>query len=203
MDVSNPDKKISRIIDRLSQVVRLFQYKQGNRFDLSPVQVQILQYLKRIPDRGRLVGRISQTLGRSKSTISKSIDAMVSKDLIERKRSEQDRRKVKIQLTDHGEEVAKKVEAWEDELLNSLRHIDGDRKREAIRFFTDLIVYMSEENVQEMFDVCRTCVHAIQKDGEDQNDNDKLYYCRFFDEELKFDKFRMDCPEHTEEESNE
>src|SRR5262249_42463105 len=69
----------------------------GAEFDLSPVQCHVLHLID--PDQPLPMGRLAETLSCDASNVTGLVDRLEARGLVERKRSDQDRRVKVIQLT--------------------------------------------------------------------------------------------------------
>ena len=83
--------------------------KQHVHTDITTEQFTILQFIHQA--KSTTTTQIAQSLGVGKSAITAVVNRLVNKELLERNRSETDRRIVAISLTDQGRAVVAETEA--------------------------------------------------------------------------------------------
>ena len=103
--------------------------------DLSPGQFSLLSFLDANP--GLAQSAIARGLGVDKSTLSPALDALAGRGLIERRRSETDRRANSVRLTRDGaallQRMRAEVAAQEAVMAGALRPGERDRLLDMLR----------------------------------------------------------------------
>lgn len=95
------------------------------------------------------IGSVSTRVSLSSATVSRIVDRLVSKDLVERYRSDSDRRKVLLRLTDHGTERYRTLPAPLDErFLERLQEI-SERERLSLLAALDRIVQLMDAEAED------------------------------------------------------
>lgn len=92
---------IATLVDRLSRIAHSLQFSEG----LNPAQWNALRFLARANKYSTSPGVLADYLGCTKGTISQTLIALESKGLLERIRCEEDRRKVRLGLTEAGKSI--------------------------------------------------------------------------------------------------
>ncbi len=113
----------------------LFQDFDYTKFGFSKAMLFILTVLRyRARDDGIKMSQLESHAGLKKSTLSESVDVLVKKGYVERTRSNEDRRVVKVKLTEMGKRKA-------DEIMKSVKmHVDKK------------LDFLSEEEKQKLFE---------------------------------------------------
>ena len=93
--------RIAELIDRLSRLVQGLQYADG----LNPAQWEALRFISRARLGSRTPSCLAEYLGTTKGTTSQTLIALESKGYIRRTKCPDDRRSVKIDLTESGQAV--------------------------------------------------------------------------------------------------
>nr|WP_239583408.1 MarR family transcriptional regulator [Metabacillus iocasae] len=102
--------------------------------ELSPNEFMTLRMLKDLGP--QKVTDISKRLNVSASHITAVTDLLISKEFVERKRSEQDRRIVEIVLTEAGKEVFERVEQKkQDYFFDRFQHFTDEEIKIIITLF--------------------------------------------------------------------
>ena len=63
------------------------------------------------------MSELSKMLGLEKGSFTSTVDSLIKKNLVERKNSETDRRKIELKLTEAGKEMSKKIKNLIDEMI--------------------------------------------------------------------------------------
>lgn len=101
-------KKYEELLVSLRQVIRaidLYSKKLSKETGLTSPQLLVLQAIK--AHENVMVKEIAETINLSSATITSILDRLEKRELVVRKRSEVDKRKVGINLTTAGEEIVK------------------------------------------------------------------------------------------------
>lgn len=185
------DSKIVLALERLSHAFRLLLWEQTKKFNLSPMQTQILVYLFYQPE-NNTVSAFTQKLNLTKATISDSVASLQSKKFITKKISGQDKRVYNLILTERGKSVAKEIDSWTNIMKKKIVSIDTAPKEEIYNFLLKLIISLEDEGILYQHRICYTC-----KFFEDKNAGAKSgFYCSLLQKVLGFTDLRIDCPEH-------
>ncbi|WML53289.1 MarR family transcriptional regulator [Neobacillus sp. PS3-12] len=109
LDFKDPKvKKVQEVYQSLwaiNKTTAKFTKKNAESFGLTLQQLSILNTLFASPELTQQ--EIAERLISSKSTISVGVDKLVKLGLVERETSDEDRREVKLKLSNKGEEVSK------------------------------------------------------------------------------------------------
>jgi DNA-binding MarR family transcriptional regulator len=100
--MTSPDT-IATLVDRLSRITHSLQFSEG----LNPAQWNALRFLGKANKYSTSPGVLADYLGCTKGTVSQTLIALESKGFLERIRCEEDRRKVRLGLTDAGKAILK------------------------------------------------------------------------------------------------
>ena len=144
---------IAFLVDRLSRLAHSLQYSQG----LNPAQWNALRYLARANKYSTSPGVLADYLGTTKGTVSQTLISLESKGLIRRIRCDEDRRKVRLGLTEAGETMLG---------LDPLREIErasagvpvSDRNS-LVAAITTIVNNLCTYQEGPRFGVCGTCCH--------------------------------------------
>jgi MarR family transcriptional regulator, organic hydroperoxide resistance regulator len=107
---------LDRIVEAIIYLVtesRRLSKDEASQYGVTPTQLSVLKLLQQIGDLS--LGTLSREIGAHNSTVTGIVDRMESAGLVERDRSEEDRRVWIIRLTSQGRRVAEraKVSPWE------------------------------------------------------------------------------------------
>ena len=115
----------SREIERLSTALHEFKTLLSKQFgnaniDFSPTQMKVLRHITRIqPCTSQ---SLVVTLERNKAQITRMVQSLLEKGVIEKVEHQQDKRSQLLSTTPLGEETLEKMSAAETEVLKKLSH---------------------------------------------------------------------------------
>lgn len=115
----------SREIERLSMALHEFKTLLSNEFinaniDFSPTQMKVLRHITRIqPCTSQ---SLVVTLKRNKAQITRMVQSLLEKGVIEKVEHQQDKRSQLLSTTPLGEEMLEKMSVAETEVLKKLSH---------------------------------------------------------------------------------
>ncbi|GGA87254.1 MarR family transcriptional regulator [Neiella marina] len=113
---------------------------------LTSPQLLVLQALK---NRGPMISReIANEISLSQATVTSILDRLEAKQLISRTRSEQDRRKVLVSLTSHGEEKTAGAPApLQEHFVEQFQELEDWEQSMILASLQRLAVMMDAENI--------------------------------------------------------
>ncbi|MDY7093007.1 MAG: MarR family transcriptional regulator [Acidobacteriota bacterium] len=141
--------EVLRALRRILRRVSLHSRELARHTGLTLPQLISLKAIAESADKEVTIGSISSRVSLSSATVSRIIDRLVSKDLVERYRSESDRRKVLLRLTEHGAERYHALPAPLDErFLERLKDI-SERERLSLLAALDRIVQLMDAEAED------------------------------------------------------
>ena len=144
---------IASLVDRLSRLAHSLQFALG----LNPAQWNALRYLARANKYSTSPSVLADYLGTTKGTVSQTLIALETKGLIQRIRCDEDRRKVRLGLTEAGETMLgldplHQIEQASEEVPLS----DRDS---LVAAMTTIVNGLCTHHEGPRFGVCGTCCH--------------------------------------------
>ena len=114
--------QIDNVLIALRRVIRatdIHSHNLARKSGLTTPQLLLLQAIKK---QGEVtIGTLAEDVSLSQATVTSILDRLVAKELIVRKRSELDKRKVHAYLTDQGKKTLKKAPSelpeWEQHMI--------------------------------------------------------------------------------------
>jgi DNA-binding MarR family transcriptional regulator len=145
------NRQVADLIERLGRLAHTEQFAN----DLNPAQWEALRYLARANRFSRSPTALAAFLGATKGTISQTLIALERKGLVERRRSENDRRGVVLHLTAQGRA---RLDA---DPLTALAACAAELPREVQGGLADglraILAAMQRRNGRRPFGQCTTC----------------------------------------------
>lgn len=186
----NIDAKIVVALERITEVYRVLLWNMGKNHQLSPLQIQLLIFLKFHRAEQCKVSYLSQEFSLTKPTISEAVRTLLKKELIEKETDTADTRSYAIHLTAAGHALVDEVGLFANELTHPLAKWSLEEKSQFFRNLLDLIASFQKLgfiNIQRMCFNCR----FFEKTGDGPR-------CKLLQIPLESHDFRIDCPEFEE-----
>lgn len=186
------DAKLVLALERLSHVFRLLLWEQTKKYNLSPLQTQVLVYVFHQHEDERNITSLSQKLNVTKATLSDTVKSLESKKLISKKLDKEDYRYQFLQLTKKGEELVKKIEGWGDVVKKKVSEISESKKIDMYDALLNLLISFEQDGLLSKHKICFTCRYLKQT----TKNSKTLYFCHLLNKPLSHSEIRIDCPEH-------
>ena len=122
-----------------------FTHQNASSLGLTVQQMGILNTIYAIPN--ITLKEISERLSVPKSTVSVNVDELVNLELIERKQSDEDRREIKLKVTNQGQEASKKSienSTSYKAMELALQQLQEDDVQTLLRIHKDLLISLQQ-----------------------------------------------------------
>ncbi len=156
-DVRDIDFKIVAALDKLSQVQRILLWEVAKNENLSPIQIQFIQFIQQFPPEMCRVSVLARDFDLTKATVSDAITTLETKGLIDKSKEENDRRTTLISLTTQGKRIAKRLSGWQDALYRHISQFQDAEKEKMSGMLMDLIKGLFEDGVIRVARMCLAC----------------------------------------------
>jgi len=182
------DAKITAGFERLSQVFRVLLWENAKNNDLSPIQIQLLIFIKYHSANKATVSYLAKEFNLTKATISDSIRVLEQRKYIIKVPHSQDSRSSTISLTLEGIQAVHLTENFINPVYDIIASTPENDKIILWRNITSLIQQLNHLQLISAQNSCSMC-------GYFQQEND-INYCRLLQIRLKTDDIRLDCADH-------
>lgn len=184
------DSEIIFAIERLCTAFRALIWDRVKETHLSPIQLQFILFLKKHPKSMRNVSSISAEFELSKATVSDSLRTLQKKNLIFKKKGDNDKRFSTISLTEKGEKLAKNLEDIDKPLRKLLENFPQKEKEKAFSFLVKLIDSMRKEGVIKVSRMCISCLYFKKLPS---SRKEKPYLCKLTGRKFSDHEINIDC----------
>lgn len=144
--------KITNIINRLGRTLHCLQFAQG----LNPAQWEALRYMSRANRYSRTPSALAEYLQTTKGTASQTLKCLESKGYVRRVAVPEDRRAVRIDVTDSGLAVLKRDPL---QCLERSASALGEDIEPVRRVLGRLAASLERYNEGKAFGLCEECTH--------------------------------------------
>lgn len=184
----NVEGKIVVALERISEAFRVLLWQQGKENALTPLQLQLLIFLKFHSREKCKVNYLAKEFNVTKATISETVRLLSKKDLIYKETDPIDTRSYSIYLTKKGKSIATESSSFAEALEKPLHSFSKEQKE---IFFQSLLELIEKLNKAGIITVQRMCFSCRFYNPGKEND-----YCKLLKKELYQQDLRVDCPEH-------
>lgn len=181
------DFKIVAALERLSEAFRVLLWHEAKELNLSPIQIQILLFVKYHPDARCKVSHLAKEFNMTKATISDAVRALEQKGLIAKVAEPDDTRSYVILLTPPGEEVVRRTAGIGTPIVNSLSQLPDNQKIALLESLLEMIFRLQKAGIVSLQRMCFSCCFFEKRNTG--------FYCKMLQQPLERQDLRVDCAE--------
>lgn len=185
---------IANDLVRVSQAVKRIALAEGERFGLTPAQVQTILFCLNTRTDVASIGHLAQSLATSHATAVGVVDGLVRRGYLRRRRGIQDRRVTIIALTDEGQRIGRQLEPWNSALKDAVERLPLDTQMLLTHGLRELKFDLFRLGHLHLNEPCNGCEHFAPND---QPGAPTPHFCRFFRRRLTTEEALQDCPKHS------
>jgi len=185
----NLDSKIIIAFEKITEAFRVLQWHEAKEYKISPIQLQILIFIKYHAVGKCRVGYLAGELNVTKATVSDSVKTLLKKELINKLSDSSDSRSFTLSLTNKGNVLASKIEHYTDKIKMPLTSLNYSKKEILFDSLIELVYKLKSNGIIDIQRMCYTCSHY-------KGDKSKSHYCKLIQTTLNLEDLRLDCPEH-------
>lgn len=185
---SSLDGKITAGFERLSQVFRVLLWEKAKSYDLSPIQIQLLIFLRHHTENKATVSYLAKEFNLTKATISDTIKILEQKGYIVKAINAKDSRSYTIVLTVKGLEMVLLTEDFTNPLFDLIRSIPENEKFILWKNISSIVEQLHKLQVINVQSTCHNCGYFLQQNGGN--------YCQLMNINLETNDIKLDCGDH-------
>jgi DNA-binding MarR family transcriptional regulator len=184
---TNLNYKIVAGLERLSQVFRILLWEKAKEHGLSPIQIQLLIFIRHHTSDKATISYLAQEFNFTKPTISDAIKVLEEKKLVKKSTLDNDSRSYIIQLTSTGKKLVSETENFAHPLTEIISLANATDKRVLWENISNLIIQLNKLEVISVQRTCYNCSHFTTKN--------KNNFCNLLNQKLLTEDIRIDCEE--------
>ncbi|NMM48897.1 MarR family winged helix-turn-helix transcriptional regulator [Marinigracilibium pacificum] len=184
----NTESKIVVALERISEAFRVLLWNEGKDNSLSPIQIQILVFIQFHSQEKCKVGYLADEFNMTKATISDSVKALLSKELVTKETDPSDTRSYTLSLTPKGKQIAAKASLFASSIEKPIENLPEEQKSAILNGLLKVIHDLNQAGVITIQRMCFTCSFYDKSAGG--------HYCKLLNTPLSETEIRVDCPEH-------
>jgi DNA-binding MarR family transcriptional regulator len=185
--------RLASALSKVSVSLKRRLWRDAASRRISPLQAQILAFLRQRSAHGATVSDITRMLGVTMPTASDVIAVLTRRGLLRKFRTEADGRVFTVMLTARGRRRAEQVMGWPDFLLWAAELLPVEEQESLLRTLIKLIRSIQERGEIAPAKMCVTCVHFQPYVNQD---SERPYHCALVNEDFGDRLIRLDCNEH-------
>jgi len=182
---------MAETLERISRVFHVLLWDTAKQIALSPLQIQILLYVRDNPESKGGVGRLAAEFGLTQATISDAVNTLIAKGVLERRAGAEDRRLKLLKLTARGRRKTERAAEWMERAVRLLRVFSEGEKEETLAFMLRLVRRFHEDGLPTKMHVCPGCANFHL--GENRG-RDTQYTCDHSRKTFRLTQAKFNCP---------
>ncbi|HYM37452.1 MAG TPA: MarR family winged helix-turn-helix transcriptional regulator [Nitrospiraceae bacterium] len=184
--------RLASALSKVSVSLKRRLWRDASATRISPLQSQVLAFLRTRPAHGATVTDITRMLAVTMPTASDVIAVLVKRGLLRKIRTQKDGRVFNVMLTARGRRRAEQVMGWPDFLLWAAELLPIEEQESLLRTLIKLIRSIQERGEIPVAKMCVTCTHFRPHVYEDAQ---RPHHCALVDAPFGDQLLRIDCPE--------
>ncbi|RZK13009.1 MAG: MarR family transcriptional regulator [Flavobacterium sp.] len=185
---TSTEAKIVAGLERIAQVFKVLLWEKAERFGLSPIQIQVLIFIRYHSKEKATVSHLAKEFNVSKATISETIKVLEKKSYVRKEQHSTDSRSQTIGLTLEGNSIVLLTESFLDSLSGLVDAVSEKDKILLWKTISGLLHQLYEAQLIKVQSSCYSC-RFFAKENENK-------YCLLMQLKLKEQEIRLDCREH-------
>lgn len=190
----NLSGQITRSFFNIGQAVKNILSEKSKHEHLTPAQVRVLLFINYTRTDEITVGNIAKSLSCTPATVSGVIDSLEKKNLIDRVRDTEDRRKVHILLTPLGSRAVHDVESIGIEIEEIIEGFSIEEQQMLERLLNRVSLKLIEKGLILAGETCTECCY-FRKDF--RTGEPKPHYCENLHIMLSEEDTCKECLHHS------
>lgn len=185
---SHIDGKIVAGFERLSQVFKVLLWEKAQKYNLSPIQIQVLLFIKNHSKNKSTVSYLAKEFNLTKATVSDTIKTLEQKKYITKEIQLSDSRSYTVALTAEGLQIVLLTQDFTDPLFDIVASKDENEKIILWKSISSIIHELNHLQLITVQNACSNCQYFSEENGK--------IHCRLMNLNLKSNDLRIDCPDH-------
>jgi DNA-binding MarR family transcriptional regulator len=181
------DLKIVAGLERIAQAFRILLWEKAKVYGLSPIQIQLLIFIKYHSQEKTTVSYLAREFNLTKPTISDAVKVLLQKGFITKQTDSIDTRSYTVLLTEEGNAVVDQTQDFANPVTDIVSKVDFQKKQAVWQTISTLIIQLNKIDLISVQRTCPNCRFYAVRDGR--------HYCNLLDKSLENTSIRIDCPE--------
>lgn len=182
------DGKITAGFERLSQVFRVLLWEKAKKYELSPIQIQLLIFIKNHAAHKATVSYLAKEFNLTKATVSDSVKILEQKKYVVKVSHFSDSRSYTIELTAAGLEAVLATQNFTDPVYDIVASTAENDKIILWRNISSFLQQLNHLQIISTQNSCQTCHYFAQGNGNNS--------CMLLNLPLETSALKLDCSDH-------
>jgi len=180
--------RVGAALERLGRARRIHRQGVATAHGLTPLQLDLLATLADGPPPLPYVGELAAELGVAQPTVTDSLNALVRKGLVRRRRDDADARRSLLTLTRGGDRVVAEIRRVDADVACAVEALPAPVQAATLEALLTVLAGLVDAGTVTVARTCFTCRHHRQRGA--------AHRCALLDCALPSSELRVNCPEH-------
>ena len=191
-DVNALENKIIVTLERTSEIFRMLLWNQSKKTGLSPLQSQILLFVRSHSKDKSKISYLAQHFHITKATVSDTVKSLIRKEFVSKECDLEDKRSFVLSLTKKGLKVINSINGLGKEFLKPIGNLDINSQTKLLSSLMSILNSLSNDGVISTERMCFSCANYTKE----TKINLESHHCALLQKELELKELRIDCLEY-------
>ena len=183
----NLHSKLIVALERVSEIFRILLWEKAKNYDLSPLQIQLLIFVRYHRQEHNKVTFLSQEFNMTKATISDAIKTLIKKGYLKKNQEVIDKRSFFYTPTESGEKITVELENFANPLADITTQFADKQAADLYGTILKLIGSAEKRGLINKQRMCMNCQFYSKQSGKS--------HCNLLKKSLNVEDLRIDCEE--------
>lgn len=175
------------VLNKILDVKRALLWKLAEKHRLTPLQIQILQYIQKCASHSRVnAHQVARELYVTRATMSVALKALEKKRLIRKISASDDKRTQYLSLAGKSEDILREIQHFEGRLASYASKFSEKSIGSATALLVQLLAFMQDGGMVDHVTMCVTC-------GNCRLVSKNTYRCELTGRKFSFDAIKIGC----------
>lgn len=186
-------RRIAAGLSKMALAIRRKAWKETGARHITPLQAETLLVLRGSADGASTVSLLAAELAIALPTASEVVGTLARKGLLQKQRSRDDARVIKLRLSNRGKRVADELAARTDFLAFAVDQLGAGEQEQLLNMLFIVLRHLHTRGDLPPVRMCLTCRFFHQNVHPDL---ERRNHCSAFDLPFGDRYLRIDCPKH-------
>jgi DNA-binding MarR family transcriptional regulator len=174
-------------LNKLLDVRRAILWKIAEKHGLTPLQIQILQFIKACDGHRKISANdIARELYVSRATMSIALKALVKKSLVKKTMAANDKRRYSLALDAKAYGILKELNRYDKTMRSHLECMPEQSLHAAVTVLISLLELMHDKGFVDRVTMCLKCIHCTEISR-------NSYRCALTGRTFSFNRIKVGC----------
>lgn len=184
------NKKLIILIEKISQIIRYIQREISKKTKVSPLMIQIMEYVYKKEKIMNTPAKIAEELGIKRPTITDSLKILIKKGYIKEIPYEKDKRYKILFLTQKGRNFLEDRNLNYKKILeDSIKSLKESEKKDLFLYLVKFVANLNRKGILPIASICFNCENFERNKFK----GDKPHYCKILKKRMGESEIKVNC----------